>query len=94
MKGRGARRLAACCLAAAAWGTAPAQQTTCRGALSMPGSGETNRFPQCVTADPWTGEVFVCDSRKNRVTIFDEVTTVRDDLSRRGRHRRFGGVGN
>ena len=27
--------------------------------------------PQAVTADPVTSEVFVCDSRKNRIVIFD-----------------------
>ena len=39
--------------------------------LVLPVSGDQIGYPQGVTADPHTGEIFVCDSRVNRILIFD-----------------------
>jgi hypothetical protein len=37
----------------------------------MPSKADDFSFPESVTADPHTGEIFICDIRKNRVVIFD-----------------------
>lgn len=39
--------------------------------LSLPVSADDIAFGGCVTADPHTGEAFVCDPRTNRILIFD-----------------------
>ncbi|MCM2268495.1 MAG: NHL repeat-containing protein [Thermoanaerobaculia bacterium] len=39
--------------------------------LSLPVAGDDIAYGHCVTADPHTGEVFVCDPRTNRILIFD-----------------------
>lgn len=41
-----------------------------RSLLRLPGQHERFGYPQSVTADLHTGEVFVCDTRGNRVLIF------------------------
>jgi hypothetical protein len=50
---------------------AHAQEIVYRGALSTPSFEDALGFPQAVTSDPHTGETFVCDTRKNRILIFD-----------------------
>ena len=40
--------------------------------LQLPVSRDDIGFGQAVTADPHTGEVFVCDPRSNRILIFDD----------------------
>ena len=39
--------------------------------LRLPAQGESDLYPKSVTADLHTGEIFVCDTRGNRVLIFD-----------------------
>lgn len=39
--------------------------------LLLPVAGDQIGFAHCVTADATTGEVFVCDPRRNRILIFD-----------------------
>lgn len=39
--------------------------------LSLPVAADDISSPTCVTADPHTGEAFVCDPRTNRILIFD-----------------------
>lgn len=39
--------------------------------LEMPAAGDAIGYPRAVEADPHTEEVFVCDSRRNRILIFD-----------------------
>lgn len=63
------RRLAGSILAAAV--SVSGQELVFTHRLATPVAGDTIAFPQAVTADPATGEVFVCDSRANRVLIFD-----------------------
>jgi DNA-binding beta-propeller fold protein YncE len=41
------------------------------GRLSLPVAGDDIAYGHCVTADPHTGEIFVCDPRTNRILIFD-----------------------
>lgn len=39
--------------------------------LALPVSGDDIAYGNCVTADPRTGEAFVCDPRTSRILIFD-----------------------
>jgi len=39
--------------------------------LVLPVAEDQIGYPQGVTADPHTGEIFVCDSRFNRILVFD-----------------------
>ena len=61
----------AVCLSTAAGLPLAAQEPVFRERLRLPTGQDRFGYPQCVTADPHTGEVFVCDSRDNRVVIFD-----------------------
>lgn len=40
--------------------------------LHMPSRADDFGDPRAVTADPHTGEIFICDIRRNRVVIFDQ----------------------
>ena len=40
--------------------------------MRLPNLADRIGYPQALTADPVTGEVFVCDTRGSRVIIFDE----------------------
>ncbi len=75
MIGAGGRRSILCllvlCLAVAGSLAAVAQEPVYRERLRLPTGRDRFGYPRCVTADPHTGEVFVCDSRDNRVVIFD-----------------------
>ncbi len=62
--------LAALALAAAA-GTAAAQEPAYVRRLVLPVAEDQIGYPPGVTADPHTGETFVCDARMNRVLVFD-----------------------
>ena len=33
---------------------------------ALPNAEDTMGYPRAVAADPWTGEIFVCDTRKNQ----------------------------
>lgn len=50
---------------------AAAQDVSYIQLLSLPSAADTIGYPQGVTADPHTGEVFVVDSRASRILIFD-----------------------
>jgi hypothetical protein len=39
--------------------------------IHMPSKADDFGYPRSVTADPHTGEIFICDIRMNRVVIFD-----------------------
>jgi hypothetical protein len=65
------RLLAALGLAAAAAGTAAAQEPVYVRRLVLPVAEDAIGYPPGVTTDLHTGEVFVCDSRMNRVLVFD-----------------------
>jgi len=65
------RRLAGTLLVAAFAGGAAAQAPSYVGRLSPPTRDDLIGYARGVTADLETGEVFVCDSRKNRILIFD-----------------------
>jgi DNA-binding beta-propeller fold protein YncE len=58
-------------LAATTAGTAGAQEPVYVRRLVLPVAEDTIGYPPGVTADLHTGEVFVCDSRMNRVIVFD-----------------------
>ena len=58
-------------LAAAAAGPAAAQEPAYVRLLVLPVAEDTIGYPPGVTADPHTGEIFVCDARMNRVIAFD-----------------------
>lgn len=45
--------------------------------LDLPVAADALASSESVTADPVTGEVFVCDARKNRIVIFDAEGTYR-----------------
>lgn len=67
-----ARRLAgAVALAVATAGTAVAQEPAYVRRLVLPVAEDAIGYPPGVTADLHTGEIFVCDSRMNRVLVFD-----------------------
>ncbi len=53
--------------------TAPvaSQELTYLRRLEMPVAGDAIGYPRSVAADPHTEEVFVCDSRRNRILIYD-----------------------
>lgn len=68
------RALALAALAAALLvphAAADAAQVIYRQRLALPVAGDDIAYGQCVTADPHTREVFVCDPRTNRILIFD-----------------------
>jgi hypothetical protein len=68
---KGARVLGALALlGAAAWAPAAEGPVYVRR-LALPVADDAIGYPPGVTADPHTGEVFVCDSRLNRVIVFD-----------------------
>ena len=68
---KGARVLGALALlGAAAWVPAAEGPVYVRR-LVLPVADDAIGYPPGVTADPHTGEVFVCDSRLNRVIVFD-----------------------
>lgn len=52
-------------------GAARAQQERYLYRLSVPVAGDEIGYGGCVTADPRTGESFVCDPRANRIVVFD-----------------------
>jgi DNA-binding beta-propeller fold protein YncE len=60
-------------LAAAIAITAPvaSQELTYLRRLQMPVVGDAIGYPRAVEADPHTEDVFVCDSRRNRILIYD-----------------------
>lgn len=73
---RAAAHLAAWCLAAApavAQGGAPVYSHR----LDLPVAADALVSSDAVTADLVTGEVFVCDARRNRIVIFDAEGTFR-----------------
>lgn len=75
MIGARSRRLVAAFAAASlVLATAPArgQKSVYVKRLSLPVAGDDIAYGHCVTADPHTGEVFVCDPRTNRILIFDQ----------------------
>lgn len=57
-------------LGVAAW-TPAAEGPAFVRRLVLPVADDVIGYPPGVTADPHTGEVFVCDSRLNRVIVFD-----------------------
>lgn len=63
--------LAGLALAGLAPRAASAQEPVYRRLLGLPVVGDTVGYPVSVSADLHTGEVFVCDSRRNRILIFD-----------------------
>jgi DNA-binding beta-propeller fold protein YncE len=65
------RLLAALALAATTVATAAAQEPVYVRRLVLPVAEDAIGYPPGVTADLHTGEVFVCDSRMNRVIVFD-----------------------
>lgn len=65
------RALAALLVAFAPPATASAPEVRYLGRLSLPVAGDDIAYGNCVTADPHTGEVFVCDPRTSRILIFD-----------------------
>jgi sugar lactone lactonase YvrE len=66
-----ARRLLPALALAATAGAAGAQEPAYVRRLSLPVAEDMIGYPPGVTADPHTGEVFVCDARLNRVLVFD-----------------------
>ena len=65
------RRLAGLLLVVAFAGGVAAQAPKYVGRLALPVRDDAIGYARAVTADPETGEVFVCDSRKSRILIFD-----------------------
>jgi sugar lactone lactonase YvrE len=66
-----ARLLGALALVATTpWTASPQEPVYVRG-LVLPVVDDDIGFPQGVTADLHTGEVFVCDARLNRILVFD-----------------------
>lgn len=67
-------RLAAAAAVALPWLLAAAHGAELRFVqrLHMPAAVDAIGYGQAVTADPHTGEVFVCDSYRNRIVIFDD----------------------
>lgn len=65
------RALAAALVALASSATVSAVEVRYLGRLSLPVAGDDIAYGNCVTADPHTGEVFVCDPRTSRILIFD-----------------------
>ena len=65
------RPLVALVLAATTVGTAAAQEPVYVRRLVLPVAEDQIGYPPGVTADPHTGEIFVCDARMNRVLVFD-----------------------
>lgn len=68
----GWRLAAAAALAAALAAPAGAQELAYTRRLELPVVGEAIGYARGVTADLHTGEVFVCDTRGNRILIFDD----------------------
>jgi len=66
-----AGRALAAILAVASAVTAAAQEPVFVRKLVLPVAQDAIGYPHGVTADPHTGEVFVCDSRTSRILIFD-----------------------
>lgn len=66
-------RLSISCLIVAALlaGTAAGDEERYLSRLVLPSPTDMIGHPRAVTADPHTGEVFVCDSRRHRIYIFD-----------------------
>jgi DNA-binding beta-propeller fold protein YncE len=62
--------LAATAVFAAAVAAAPPEPLFVRG-LTLPVADDAIGYPQGVTADLHTGEVFVCDARMSRILVFD-----------------------
>jgi len=58
-------------LAALLAGPAAAEEASYLSLLVLPSPTDVIGHPRAVTADPHTGEVFVCDSRRHRIYIFD-----------------------
>jgi hypothetical protein len=48
-----------------------AEEPTFVRRLALPVADDAIGYPRGVTADPHTGEVFVCDTRGNRILVFD-----------------------
>lgn len=65
------RVLGALALALATGGAAGAQEPVYVRRLALPVADDQMGYPQAVTSDRHTGEVFVCDARYNRVIVFD-----------------------
>jgi DNA-binding beta-propeller fold protein YncE len=65
------RRLASLAVALATAAAVDAAEPVFLKRLSLPVSGDDIAYGHCVTADPHTGELFVCDPRTNRILIFD-----------------------
>jgi hypothetical protein len=66
-----ARRLVAALALVGVAGSAAAQAPAYVRRLVLPVAEDQIGYPPGVTADPHTGEVFVCDSRLNRILVFD-----------------------
>ena len=58
-------------LALSAAGVSLAEEVRYLARLGLPNAEDSIGYPRAVAADPWTGEIFVCDTRKNRIVIFD-----------------------
>ena len=69
--GRAHRTLGALALAAALSPPALAQEPAFVRQLSLPVADDLIGYPRGVVADGHTGEVFVCDTRRGRILIFD-----------------------
>jgi DNA-binding beta-propeller fold protein YncE len=63
--------------------TAPlaAQEPSFVRRLALPVVGDSIGYPRGVSADLHTGELFVCDTRLNRILIFDEEGLFRHEIS-------------
>src|SRR5690606_6998189 len=68
----GRSRLRACAtalVAVASVAPVAAADVTYLGRLSLPVAGDDIAYGNCVTADPHTGEIFVCDPRTRRILL-------------------------
>jgi len=52
-------------------GTAAGEEVSYLSRLVLPSPTDLIGHPRAVTTDPHTGEIFVCDSRRHRIYIFD-----------------------
>ena len=74
------RALAGLALAALIAAPLEAQQVTYVRGLGLPVAGDSIGYPRGVSADLHTGELFVCDTRLNRILIFDEEGLFRHEI--------------
>jgi len=49
--------------------------------LNLPTTADSIAYPRAITADQETGEIFVCDTRRNRIVVFDEDGHFRFEIS-------------